>query len=31
MKQLAQEISARFSELGVEIPIGEIEERLDKM
>lgn len=31
MKELAQEISARFSELGVEIPIGEIEERLDKM
>ncbi|SFM85724.1 replication factor A [Methanolobus profundi] len=31
MKQLAQEISARFSELGVEIPIGDIEERLDKM
>ncbi len=31
MKQLAQEISARFNELGVEIPIGEIEERLDKM
>lgn len=31
MKQLAQEISARFTELGVEIPIEEIEERLDKM
>ena len=31
MKQLAQEINARFSELGVEIPIGEIEERLEKM
>ncbi|WP_407355593.1 replication factor A [Methanolobus sp. WCC5] len=31
MSQLAQEISARFNELGVEIPIGEIEERLDKM
>ncbi len=31
MKELAQEISARFNELGVEIPIGEIEERLDKM
>ncbi|MBP1909246.1 replication factor A [Methanolobus bombayensis] len=31
MKELAHEISARFSELGVEIPIGEIEERLDKM
>jgi hypothetical protein len=25
MSQLAQEISARFNELGVEIPIGEIE------
>lgn len=31
MKQLAQEISTRFHELGVEIPIGDIEERLDKM
>jgi replication factor A1 len=31
MKQLAQEINARFNELGVEIPIEEIEERLDKM
>lgn len=31
MKQLAQEISARFAELGVEVPVGEIEERLDKM
>ncbi|WP_319506664.1 replication factor A [uncultured Methanolobus sp.] len=31
MKQLAQEISARFHELGVEIPIEDIEERLDKM
>ncbi|TQD25152.1 replication factor A [Methanolobus vulcani] len=31
MKQLAQEISARFSELGVEIPIEDVEERLDKM
>ncbi|WMW21279.1 replication factor A [Methanolobus mangrovi] len=31
MKQLAQEISGRFHELGVEIPIEDIEERLDKM
>ncbi len=31
MKQLAKEISTKFNELGVEIPIGEIEERLDKM
>ncbi|WP_094227329.1 replication factor A [Methanolobus psychrotolerans] len=31
MKQLAQEISSRFHELGVEIPVGEIEGRLDKM
>ncbi|MDG6244431.1 MAG: replication factor A [Methanolobus sp.] len=31
MRQLAQEINTRFNELGVEIPIEEIEERLDKM
>ncbi|WP_406658180.1 replication factor A [Methanolobus sp. ZRKC2] len=31
MKEISQEINAKFLELGVEIPIEDIEERLDKM
>jgi len=31
MKDIAQEINAKFLELGVEIPLEDIEERLDKM
>ncbi|MBN2110471.1 MAG: replication protein A [Methanosarcinaceae archaeon] len=31
MKEISQDINARFLELGVEIPVGDIEERLDKM
>ncbi len=31
MKDIAQEINSKFLELGVEIPLEDIEERLDKM
>ena len=31
MKEISQEINAKFLELGVEIPLEDIEERLDKM